>query len=149
MDSGSSVFRKSALVRKLQWGACRSQLVNHDLCTSLDLKTLQPQDFETWRMHLRSFIPERPTGAPQRIYVASQGGTELVSVDLSQVFTSLETVDRLMDEVASKVVELKQADKKKGQGLLGVFQRCECGQNRVVPGRKGKVLIPVPRAHIL
>lgn len=68
---------------------------------------LSPQDFDTWRNHLRSFIPERPAGGAQRIYVSSSGGTELKSVDLSPIFTSTDGVTKLAAEVQNRVQDMK------------------------------------------
>ncbi|KAN0060664.1 Oxysterol-binding protein 3 [Thecaphora frezii] len=64
------------------------------------LKMLNDQDFELWRTHLRSFIPERTAGPVQKVYVAS--GTDLVAVDVSQIYASLEIVEQLVGNLAQK-----------------------------------------------
>ncbi len=69
------------------------------------LKALSPQDFEAWRTHLRSFIPERAAGSLQRLYVSN--GTELQAVDLSHVFTHLDQTAALVKDLASRSASLK------------------------------------------
>lgn len=85
-----------------------------------DLKMLSPQDFDTWRAQLRSFIPERDPGSAHRIYVASSGETDLVSVDLSGVFDGIATQGRLIQEVQKsvKAIEEKKLDRSMTDGLL-------------------------------
>ncbi|SOV06484.1 related to OSH3 - Member of oxysterol-binding protein family [Ustilago sp. UG-2017a] len=69
------------------------------------LKALSPQDFELWRTHLKSFIPERPAGSLKRLYVSN--GTELQPVDLSQVFTHLDQTAALVKDLDSRSGGLK------------------------------------------
>ena len=69
------------------------------------LKALSPQDFEAWRTHLRSFIPERPAGSLQRLYVSN--GTDLQAVDLSHVWTHLDQTAALVKDLASRSGALK------------------------------------------
>ncbi|EPQ30233.1 uncharacterized protein PFL1_02349 [Pseudozyma flocculosa PF-1] len=64
------------------------------------LKMLNDQDFEMWRNNLKSFIPDRVGGAVQKVYVAS--GTELVAVDVTQIFTSLELTEKLVQALSKK-----------------------------------------------
>ncbi|GAK63021.1 oxysterol binding protein [Moesziomyces antarcticus] len=69
------------------------------------LKALSPQDFEAWRTHLRSFIPERPSGSLQRLYVSN--GNDLQPVDLSHVFTHLDQTSALVKDLESRSGALK------------------------------------------
>ncbi|SNX82500.1 related to OSH3 - Member of oxysterol-binding protein family [Melanopsichium pennsylvanicum] len=69
------------------------------------LKALSPQDFEAWRTHLRSFIPERPAGSLQQLYVSN--GTDLQPVDLSHVFTHLDQTTVLVNDLHSRSSSLK------------------------------------------
>lgn len=75
--------------------------------THADIKTLNAADFEHWRGQLKSFIPEQSPGSAQRIFVQSNNGTELVSIDLSPLFNASITVGKLIQEVQSQVGELK------------------------------------------
>lgn len=74
------------------------------------LKTLSPQDFEAWRSHLRSFIPDRPAGALKRLYVST--GTDLQAVDLTHVFTHLDQTAALIKDISAR----SQAIKNKSNG---------------------------------
>ncbi|SPO21762.1 related to OSH3 - Member of oxysterol-binding protein family [Ustilago trichophora] len=86
------------------------------------LKALSPQDFESWRSHLRSFIPERPAGSLQRLYVSN--GTDLQAVDLSHVFTHLDQTAALVKDLTSRSAALKNKPSSKSatdaiMGALG------------------------------
>ncbi|PWN47061.1 hypothetical protein IE53DRAFT_371781 [Violaceomyces palustris] len=86
------------------------------------LKMLNEDDFEAWRNHLRSFIPQRSTDSAPRIYVST--GTDLVAVDLSQVFVNLDTSEKLIREVDEKVSILKQkgvGQKTATEAIVGAF----------------------------
>ncbi|CEH14171.1 Oxysterol-binding protein [Ceraceosorus bombacis] len=86
------------------------------------IKMLNPQDFNAWRAHLRSFIPEREPGSAQRIYVASDNGSDLQTVDLSPLFTANENVAKLIAEVQKKVGTLKEKGQPLLSSLLPVFE---------------------------
>ncbi|PWZ03115.1 hypothetical protein BCV70DRAFT_197348 [Testicularia cyperi] len=85
------------------------------------LKTLSPQDFEAWRSHLRSFIPERPAGSLQRVYISN--GNELQAVDMSQVFTHLDQTAALVKDVStrSKAIKDKGANKSTTDVFMGAI----------------------------
>ena len=85
------------------------------------LKALSPQDFDAWRNHLRSFIPERPAGSLQRLYVSN--GTDLQAVDLSQVFTHLDQTAALVKDLNSRSAALKDkpASKSTADAIMGAF----------------------------
>ncbi|CDS00049.1 related to OSH3-Member of oxysterol-binding protein family [Sporisorium scitamineum] len=70
------------------------------------LKALSPQDFEAWRTHLRSFIPERPAGSLQRLYVSN--GTDLQAVDLAQVWTHLDQTSARVKDLSTRSGALKR-----------------------------------------
>lgn len=72
------------------------------------IKMLSPQDFEGWRSHLRSFIPDAAPGSDKRIYVSANNGTQLQSVDLSHLFTSSETVGNLIQTIQQKVGQMRE-----------------------------------------
>ncbi|KAK0525818.1 Oxysterol-binding protein 3 [Tilletia horrida] len=77
------------------------------------LKMLDPADFETWRKHLRSFIPDHAgEGAAQRIYVTANGGRDLVSINLDPLFESAGNMDALLKSIKVKVEQL--AERKPG-----------------------------------
>lgn len=80
---------------------------------------LQTQDFEAWRGHLRSFIPEESPGSGKRIYVTADDGKNLEAVDLSHLFNSSKTVGNLILEVSNKVQQM-QKDKVDQPGLIGM-----------------------------
>lgn len=92
---------------------------------------LNPQDFNAWRAHLRSFIPEREPGSTQRIYVASDNGSDLQTVDLSPLFTANENVAKLIAEVQKKVTTLKEKGQPLLSSLLPVFGESRQSQSRV------------------
>lgn len=96
--------------------------------TCADIKMLNQADFDQWRNHLRSFIPEKPAGSAQKIFVASNGNSELVAVDLAPVFNASITVGKLIQEVQSRIGELKEIGTNKGilEGMA----------NLVLPGKE-------------
>ncbi|TKY85085.1 hypothetical protein EX895_006165 [Sporisorium graminicola] len=69
------------------------------------LKALSPQDFEAWRTHLRSFIPDRPTGSLQRLYLSN--GTDLQPIDLARVWTHLDQTSALVKDLSTRSGALK------------------------------------------
>jgi hypothetical protein len=79
---------------------------------------LQAEDFEAWRFHLRSFIPEKDPSANKRIYISSNNGKDMEPVDLSHLFTSTRTVGSLIQAVNLKVRQM-QKDKIDQPGLIG------------------------------
>lgn len=85
------------------------------------LKALSPQDFEAWRSHLRSFIPDRPAGSLQRLYVSN--GTDLHPVDLSHVFTHLDQTAALVKDLAGRSAALKDkaANKSTTDAIMGAL----------------------------
>jgi len=77
------------------------------------LKMLDPADFDTWRTHLRSFIPDHAgEGAAPRIYVAANGGRDLVSVNLDPLFEAAGNMDALLQSIKTKTQQL--AERKPG-----------------------------------
>ncbi|KAK0565248.1 Oxysterol-binding protein 3 [Tilletia horrida] len=77
------------------------------------LKMLDPADFEAWRTHLRSFIPDHAgESAAQRIYVTANGGRDLVSVNLDPLSESASNLDALLKSIKAKVDVL--AERKPG-----------------------------------
>ncbi|CAO1629669.1 unnamed protein product [Sympodiomycopsis kandeliae] len=82
------------------------------------IKMLNQADFEQWRSHLRSFIPERAPGSAQKIFVASNGSSELVAVDLAPVFNASITVGKLIQEVQSRIGEIKSASTSTSKGII-------------------------------
>lgn len=76
-----------------------------------DLKTLSASDFEMWRTELKSFISERQGGAAaaasaRRIYVVADGSKDLVSVDLTPVFTHSDRVSRSIGTLQKEAAAL-------------------------------------------
>ncbi|EST06283.1 Oxysterol-binding protein [Kalmanozyma brasiliensis GHG001] len=69
------------------------------------LKALSPQDFESWRKHLRSFIPDRAAGSLQKLYVSN--GNDMQAVDLSQVWTHLDQSAALVKDLEKRSAALK------------------------------------------
>ncbi|KAE8215535.1 hypothetical protein CF327_g1207 [Tilletia walkeri] len=87
------------------------------------LKMLDPADFETWRNHLRSFIPDQPgEGAQQRIYVTANGGRDLVSVNLDPLFESAGNLDALLKSIKSKVTQIAERKPGMAESLSGLLQ---------------------------
>ncbi|PWN23725.1 hypothetical protein BCV69DRAFT_264967 [Microstroma glucosiphilum] len=78
------------------------------------LKMLSAADFDLWHSHLRSFIPEQSFGSDQKIYVSSNGGSDVSPVDLSPVFNSCITVGKLVQEVQAQVGNFKKASQSSG-----------------------------------
>lgn len=72
------------------------------------IKMLGAAEFDTWRNHLRSFIPEQIEGAKRRIYVSSQDGKDLEPIDLSHLFSSSRTVGSLIQAVSDKVKQMQR-----------------------------------------
>lgn len=83
-----------------------------------DIKMLQTADFEIWRNHLCSFIPERDPSSDKRVYVAANDGKNLEAVDLSHIFDSCRTAGSLIQAVGDKVRQM-QRDKIDQPGLIG------------------------------
>ncbi|SJX61195.1 related to OSH3-Member of oxysterol-binding protein family [Sporisorium reilianum f. sp. reilianum] len=85
------------------------------------LKALSPQDFEAWRTHLRSFIPERPAGSLQRLYVSN--GSELQAVDLAQVWTHLDQTSALVKDLStcSGALKGKTSSKSATDAIMGAL----------------------------
>lgn len=79
---------------------------------------LHTEDFETWRNHLRSFIPEGNPNSDKKIYVTANDGRDLEAVDLSHIFDSNRTVGSLVQAVSDKVRQM-QRDKVDQPGLIG------------------------------
>lgn len=83
---------------------------------------LDEKDFENWRKHLRSFIPELPSGGSgsgKRVYVTANDGKDLEAVDLTHLFSSSLTVGSLIHAVSEKVKQM-QRDKVDQPGLIGM-----------------------------
>ena len=75
------------------------------------LKALSNEDFEAWRTHLRSFIPERAAGSLQRLYVSN--GNELQPIDLNHVWTHLDQTAALVKDLSSRSAALKEKSSSK------------------------------------
>ncbi|CAD6888373.1 unnamed protein product [Tilletia controversa] len=87
------------------------------------LKMLDPADFETWRNHLRSFIPEQSgEGAQQRIYVTANGGRDLQSINLDPLFESAGNMDALLKSMKSKVTQLSERKPNMAESISGMLQ---------------------------
>lgn len=85
---------------------------------------LNGADFDTWRAHLRSFIPERGPGSAQRIYVSSSNGSELVAVDLAPVFNASITVGKLIEDVQHRIRDIRAGNSgsSNGTGNKGIVE---------------------------
>jgi oxysterol-binding protein-related protein 3/6/7 len=87
------------------------------------LKMLNPQDFDSWRNQLKSFIPDRTPGHARRIYVVTDDSSDLLTVDLNPLFTANESMGRLIGELKKQSDALAQVRSGKGiaDGVLNVF----------------------------
>ena len=88
------------------------------MCLS-DIKMLNAEDFESWRAHLRSFIPEQDAASSKRVYVSANNGKDLEAVDLSHLFSSSRAVGSLITAVSEKVRQM-QKDKIDQPGLISI-----------------------------
>lgn len=93
------------------------------------LKMLNLEDFESWRKHLRSFIPERSTGNPQQIYIHS--GSEMVPVEVDEIFTSLDATDKHVRALSKSLTDLdsKASQKSTTDAILGAFGAKSAGSS--------------------
>ncbi|GAC97147.1 likely oxysterol-binding protein [Pseudozyma hubeiensis SY62] len=83
------------------------------------LKALSPQDFESWRTHLRSFIPERPAGSLQRLFVSN--GSDMQAIDLSEVWTRLDQTSALVKDLAERSGALKNKGTSATDAIMGAL----------------------------
>ncbi|UZJ54653.1 hypothetical protein CBS101457_003973 [Exobasidium rhododendri] len=83
------------------------------------IKLLQAEDFEAWRFHLRSFIPEKSAETKKRVYVSTNNGKDLELVDLSHLYTSSHNVADIITAVSDKVRQMEK-DKVDQPGLMSM-----------------------------
>lgn len=93
------------------------------------LKALSPQDFEAWRSHLRTFIPERPVGSLQRLYVSN--GSDLQAIDLTEVWTRLDQTSALVEDLATHSTALKNKGSSAADAIMGALGAKSNGKDDV------------------
>jgi hypothetical protein len=84
-----------------------------------DIKVLHAEDFEAWRSHLRSFIPEKDAQTNKRVYISANNGKDLEAVDLSHLFTSSRTVGSIIKAIKDQVKQMEK-DKVDQPGLMSM-----------------------------